>query len=146
VLFADRVEAVAIGARGESQKAAVIVTVPGQQRRILSQQLLQPFDVVVVNDGSSLHCRPLQTAAEAFAHFSGEVLPACVAVLTRDHELRVALRHGQINTRQLRPRTCHRIGVTSGDVARELLCLFTEGFERRTGWERLRSSHCAPLS
>ena len=30
--------------------------------------------------------------AEAFAHFSGEVLPACVAVLTREHELGVALR------------------------------------------------------
>ena len=37
-------------------------------------------------------------------------------------------------------------GFAGGDVARELLCLFAEGFERRTGGERLRSGHCAPLS
>ena len=98
-----------------------------KQRRVFSQQLLQAFDVVVVNGASSLCRRPLQTAAKAFAHFSGEVLPACAAVFTRDHELRIALRQGQIHIRQLRPRTCNRIGVTGGEVARELLCLFTGG-------------------
>ena len=80
-----------------SRPPSVVVALPGQQRRVFSQQLLQAFDVVVVNDASSLRCRPLQTVAEAFAHFSGEVLPAGVAVLTRDHELRVALRQGQVD-------------------------------------------------
>ena len=50
-LFPVRVEAVAVGAGGDSQQAAVIVVaLPGQQRRVFSQQLLQAFDVVVVND------------------------------------------------------------------------------------------------
>src|SRR6266487_4521812 len=89
---------------------------------------------------------PLQTAAEAFADFGSEVLPACVAVPTRDHELRVALRQGQANMWQLQPRTCDGTGVTSGDIAGELLCLFTEGLERRTSRERLRSGHCDLLS
>ena len=142
-----RVARVAIGTRGESQQAAVIVVaLPGQQRRVFSQQLLQAFDVVVVNDASSLRCRPLQTVAEAFAHFSGEVLPAGVAVLTRDHELRVALRQGQVDMWQVHSRTCDGTGVTGGDVARELLCLFAEGVERRTSRERLRSGHCDLLS
>ena len=56
---------VAVGAGGESQQPAIIfVVVPGQQRRVFSQQLLQAFDVVVVNDASSLRCRPLQPFAE----------------------------------------------------------------------------------
>ena len=128
--FSVRVEAVAIGARGDSQQATVtLVAFPGKERRVLRQQLLQTFDVVVVNEASGLRRRPLQTVAEALAHFRGEVRPAWVAVLTRDHELSVALRQGQVHLRQLRPRTGNRIGVTSGDVARELLCLLTEGFE-----------------
>ncbi len=138
VLFADRVEAVAIGARGEFQQAAgaaPVVALPGQQRRIFSQQLLQAFDVVFVNEASSLRYRPLESLAEPFADLSREVLPAGVAVLARDHELRVALRQGQVNVWQLHPRTCDGISVTGGDVARELLCLFTEGFERRTSRE-----------
>src|SRR5206468_12871378 len=125
----------AIGARGDSQQAAFtvpVVALPGQQRRVFGQQLLQLFDVVVVNDASSLCCRPLQTLAEAVAHFSDEVLPAGAAVLARDHELRVALRQRQVNMWQLHPRTCDGAGVTRSDGARELLCLFTEGFERRT--------------
>ena len=119
---------------------------PGQQRRVFSQQLLQTFDVVVVNDASSLRYRPLEPLAEALADFSGEVLPAGIAVLTRDHELRVALRQRQVDIRQVRARTCDGTGVTGGDVAREPLCLFTEGFERRTSRERLRSGHCDLLS
>jgi hypothetical protein len=99
-----------------------------------------------VNDASSLRCRPLQTLAEAFVHLSGEVLPPGVPVLTRDHELCVALRQGQVNTWQLQARTCDGTGVTGGDVARELLCLFTEGLERRTNRERLGSGHCDLLS
>ena len=60
-LFPGRVECVTIGASGESQQAAVIVVaLPGKQRRVFSQQLLQAFDVVVVNDASSLRCRPLE--------------------------------------------------------------------------------------
>jgi len=85
------------------------------------------------------HCRPLQTCAEALTHFSREVLPAGVAVLTREYELGVALRQGQVNMWQLHPCTCDGRGVTGGDVARELLCLFTEGFEGRTSRERRRS-------
>jgi hypothetical protein len=108
--------------------------------------VLQAFDVVVVNDASSLCGRPLQTVAKTFAHFSGEVLPPGVAVLTRDHELRVALRQGQFNMWQLRPRTCDGTGVIGGDVAREFLCLFTKGLERRTSRERLGSGHCDLLS
>ena len=124
----------------------IIVVLPGQQRRVFRQQLLQAFDVVVVNDASSLRCRPLESFAEAFADFSGEVLPACVAVLARDQELRVALRQRRVDIRQMRARTRDGTGVTGGDVAREFLCLFTEGFERRTSRERLRSGHGAPLS
>ncbi len=104
------------------------------------------FDVVVVNDASSLLRCPLQTVAEAFAHFGGEILPAGEAVLTREHELGVALRQGQVYLWELRPRTCDGTGATGGDVARELLRLFAEGFERRTGRERLRSGHCDLLS
>ena len=52
-LFSLRVACVAIGAGGESQQTAVIVVVsPGKQRRVFSQQSLQAFDVVVVNDAS----------------------------------------------------------------------------------------------
>ncbi len=72
------------------------------------------------------------TVAETFAHFGGEVLPAGVAVLARDHELRVALRQRQADSRQMRSRTRDGSGVTGGDVAREFLRLFTEGLERRT--------------
>ena len=104
---------------------------------IFNQQLPQAFDVVVVNGASSLCCRPLQTVAEAFAHFRGEVLPAGEAVLTRDHELRVALRQRQVDVWQVRPRTCDGAGITGGDVTREFLCLFSEGLERRARGERL---------
>ena len=119
------------------------MALPGEQRRVFSQQLLQAFDVVVVNDPSSLRYRPLEPLAEALADLSREVLPAGVAVLARDHELRVALRQRQVDTRQMRARTRDGTGVTGGDVARELLCLFAEGFERRTDRERLRNGHCA---
>ena len=58
--FSLRVARVAIGARGDSQQAAVcpVVALPGQQRRVFSQQLLQAFDVVVVNGASSLRRPP----------------------------------------------------------------------------------------
>jgi len=102
--------------------AVPVVALPAKQRRVFSQQLLQAFDVVVVNDASSLRRRPLQTPGKALAHLSGKVLPAGVAVLTRDHELRVALRQGQVSMWQVCPRTCDGTGVTGGDVARELLC------------------------
>ena len=93
---------------------------------MFSQQLPQAFDVVVVNDAASLCCRPLQAVAEACPHFGGKILPAGVAVLTRDHQLRVALRQRQFDRWQLRSRTCDGTCITGGDVARELLCLFTE--------------------
>ena len=54
-LFPVRVEAIGIGARRDSQQAAlIVVTLPGQQRRVFGQQVLQTFDVIVVNDASSL--------------------------------------------------------------------------------------------
>ena len=40
---------------------------------LFSQELFQAFDVVVVNEASSLACRPLKTVAKSFAHFSSEV-------------------------------------------------------------------------
>ncbi len=144
VLFAERVEAVAIGACRESQQTALdLVTLPRQQQGVLSQELLQALDVIVVNDAPGLRCCPFQPPAEALTHFSGEVLPAGVAVLTRDHELCVALRQGRVDTRQMHARTGDRGRVTGGNVARELLCLFSEGLERRTIRERLRSGHSA---
>ena len=143
--FSLRVARVAIGAGGESKQPA------GDHRRLarkatpgIPPKLLQAFDVVVVNDTSSLRCRPLQAVAEAFADLSGEVLPAGKAVLARDHELPLALRKGQIHIRHLRPRTCNRIGVTS-DQSRANSCLFAEGFERRTSRERLRRSSRPPF-
>src|SRR5687768_6780213 len=93
-----------------------------------------------------LRDRPFQALAEAFADFGRQVLPACVAVLARNHELRVALRQRQVGMWQMRARTRDGSGVPGGDVTREPLGLFTEGVERRTGWERLRSGHGAPLS
>ena len=145
--FSLRVACVAVGAGGESQQPAIIfVVVPRKQRRVFSQQLLQACDVVVVNDASSLRCRPLQPFAEPLADLRREVLPAGVAVLARDHELRVALRQRQGDIRQVRARTRDGRGVTGGDVACELLCLFTEGFQRRTSREGLRSGHCDLLS
>src|SRR5688500_10722802 len=112
----------------------------------MRQQLLQPFDIVVVNDALSLRGRPLQTPAKALAHLSGELLPALEAVLTRDNELRVALRQRQVDVRQMC--TCTRDGasVAGGDVAREFLGLFAEGLERRASRQRLRSGHCDLLS
>src|SRR5207248_7443822 len=100
----------------------------------------------IVNDALSLLCRPLQIIAEAPSYFCHEVLPAGTAVLARDHELRVALRQRQGNIRQMRMRTRDGGGVASGDIARELLCLFTDGFERRTSRERLGRGHCDLLS
>jgi hypothetical protein len=108
--------------------------------------LFQSIDIVVVNDASSLRNCPLQIVTKAFAHFSCEVLPAGVSVLTRDHELRVALRQGQIRVWQLCPRTCNRIDVPGGNVARQSLGLFAERFERRTIREALRRGHCDLLS
>ena len=119
---------------------------PGQQRRVFRYQLRQTFDVVVVNDASSLRDCPLEPLAEPLADLSREVLPACIAVLTRNYELRVALRQRQVDIRQLHPRMCNGTGVTGGDGAREPLGLFTKGFERRTSRERLRSGHCDLLS
>jgi hypothetical protein len=74
------------------------------------------------------------------------VSPARVAVLARDHELRGALCQRQVDIRQMRARTRNGSDVTGGDLARELLCLFTEGLERRTRRERLRSGRCDLLS
>ena len=74
MLCSERVEAVAIGAGGESQQAiarAKPVTVPGKQRWIFHQELLQPFDVVIVNDALSLLCRPLQRVGVAQVIASG---------------------------------------------------------------------------
>ena len=62
------------------QTAVIVVAVPGKQRRVFSQQLLQTFDIVVVNHASSLCCCPLETVAEPFALASAvEVLPTGVA-------------------------------------------------------------------
>src|SRR4030095_12267000 len=80
------------------------------------------------------------------AHFGGEVLPAGEAVLTRDHELRVTLRHRHINMSQVLARTRDGLGVTGGDVAREFLCLFAKGLERRGGRKRTRRGQCRLLS
>jgi hypothetical protein len=104
--------------------------VPRKQCRVLSQQSLQAFDVVVVNDAPSLRCRPLEPLAEPFADFSGQVLPSGIAVLASDDKLRVALRQRQVGMWQVDARTRDGSGVTGGDVARELLCLLAEGFER----------------
>jgi hypothetical protein len=146
-LFSLWVAGIAIGARRHSEQAALfVVASPRKQRGVFGQQLLQAFDVVVVNDAASLLDRPLEALAEAFAHFSGEVLPAGVAVLTRDHELRIAVRQGQVDMWQVHSCTGDGLGVTGSDVAREFLCLFSKGLERRTSRKRLRSGHCAPLS
>jgi hypothetical protein len=127
-MFSLGVEAIAKGARGDSQQAALaVIARPRKQRRELSQQLFQALDVVVVDDAPSLRRRPLQTLAKAFAHLGRQVLPAGVAILTREHKLGFALRQGQVNVWQLDPRTCDGRRVTGGNVARELLCLFVEG-------------------
>src|SRR5262249_47865720 len=102
--------------------------------------------IVVVYDASSLRCRPLQPPAEALTHFSGEVLPAGIAVLTGDYELRIALRQRQVDMWQVYARTCDGTGVTGCNIVRELLCLFAKGIERRPSWERPRSGHCDLLS
>src|SRR5262249_58791149 len=106
--LAQRVEAVGVRARRDPQQTALgfsVVTAPRKYRGILGQQLLQTFDVVVMNDTSSLYDCPLQPLVQTFAHLSGEVLPTCVTILTRNHELSIALRHRQVNVWQLRPGT-----------------------------------------
>src|SRR5262249_23950980 len=63
-LLAKRVDAVAVRTRRDPQQTAFgfnIVTAPREHRGILSQQLFQTFDVVVMNDTSSLRDRPLQS-------------------------------------------------------------------------------------
>jgi hypothetical protein len=94
--------------------------------------LRQAFDIVVVNDPVSLGYRPLEPRSQAFADFGDEVLPARVTVLARDHQLRVALRQWQLDVRQVRARTRYCIGIASGNLAGELLCLLAEGLEGRT--------------
>jgi len=127
-LFSLRIARVGVGAGGHSQQAALtvpVVVVPRQQRGILRQQLLQAYDVVVVNDASRLRRGPLEAFAEALAHFSGEISPTGEPVLTREYELSVPQREGSIS--------------------RDLLGLFAKGLERRTIRERFRGGHCALL-
>jgi hypothetical protein len=51
-----------------------------------------------------------------------------------DHELHVALRQRQVGVSQVHPRTCDGLGVTGGNVARELLaCLRRESRDGRAG-------------
>jgi len=122
------------------------VALPMQQCRVSSQQLLQAVDVIVVNEAARLRNRPVEAFAQAFAHLRGEILPAGAAVLAREYQLRIALRQRQIDVRHLRARTGDGIGMVGGGVARQFLCLFTEGFERRTSRKRFRSGHCDLLS
>jgi hypothetical protein len=89
---------------------------------------------------------PLEAVAGASAHFSGEVSPAGVAVLTRDHELRIALRQGHVDIWHVHSCTGDGLGVTGSDVASEFLGLFPKGLERRTSRKRLRRGHGDLLS
>jgi hypothetical protein len=102
--------------------------------------VLQALDVVVVNGAVRLRCGPVDTGAKALVHLSGQVLPAGEAVVTRDDELRVALRQRRVDARQMRSRTREGGGITGGDVAREFLRLLTERLERRTNGERLHGN------
>ena len=146
-LFSFRAPGIAVRTGGKShQPVAVGVVLPGQQPRIVRDQSPQALDVVVVNDASSLRGGPLQSVTQTLTDFGREALPAGVAVLARDHELRIALRQGHVNLRRLRARTCDGVRVASGGIAREFLCLFTKGLEGRTSRERLRSGHCDLLS
>src|SRR5262245_18596532 len=90
------------------------------------------MNVVVVDGACGLGGGPLQALAQPPAHLGGEVWPAGVAVLARDHELRVALRQGRVEVRQVHARPCEGLGLAGGDAARELLGLLAEGLEGRT--------------
>jgi hypothetical protein len=142
--FSFRVACVPVGERGHREQATAFL--PGKQHRVFSQQLSQTLDVVVVNDASSLRHRPIQTPAEPLAHLGGQVLPAVKAVFPRDHELSVTLRQRRIDIRQVCARTRDGVSVTGGDVARELLCLLAQGFQRWTSGQKLRRGHGDLLS
>jgi hypothetical protein len=60
--FTRRVACVAVGSRGDAQHAAVIIVIatPGEQRRVIGQQLLQPVEILVVDDASCLRYRRLE--------------------------------------------------------------------------------------
>jgi hypothetical protein len=105
-----------------------------KQSRFRPQPADEPRQVAIVKRTLDLDLR-----RETLAHLSGEILPASEAVLTRDHDLRVALRERQLDLCEVKRRLCDGIGITGGDVARELLCLFSEGLERWASGEQL---HC----
>jgi hypothetical protein len=52
-----------------------LVSLPGEQRRVFVKQLLQAFDVVVVNEARRLCDRPLESVAEACTHFMNRRAP-----------------------------------------------------------------------
>ncbi len=107
--FPLRVAGIAISPRRHSeQTAAFLVPSPRKERRVFGQQWLQAFGVVVVNEALGLGDGPFESRSHALADLGDEVLPARVAVLTRECELGAAQRERSIS--------------------RERLGLFTEGF------------------
>src|SRR4029078_3554337 len=87
--------------------------------------------VVVVNGVAALPRGTIETTADSLLNFGGKVLPARVAVLARDYELRVALGQRAIDARQVSADTCDRHSSAGRDIAREFLGLLTERVERR---------------
>src|SRR6185369_14929817 len=66
VLFADRIEAVAIGTgRHTEQPAVVFIRPPRQQRRVFRQELPQTCDVIVMYESAGFGYGPLESSAEA---------------------------------------------------------------------------------
>ena len=93
MLLPERVAAVAEGACGHPQQPAVTFLIsPGEQGGIFGQQLLQTFDVIVVNGALGLGCRPLQALTHAFEDLLGEVLPPGNAIFAREHQLGITAR------------------------------------------------------
>ena len=132
---------ITVRAGGESEEAVVlVVALPRKQRREFSQQLLQSFDVVVVNRAARLRGGPVETTADSLVDLGGEVLPARVAVLARDDELRVALGQRAIDARQVGADTRDRRSIAGRDIAREFLGLLTERVERRALGKRLHGN------
>src|SRR5207247_296877 len=98
--------------------------------------------VVLVMDGElGLRGSPLEPTARAFLDFGRQIRPAGESVLTRDDELRIAVRERERRSRQLCANTSEGFAVSGGGVACEFLRLLAKGGERRACGQISSSGH-----
>src|SRR5262249_55923404 len=127
VLFADWVEAVAVGSgRHPEQPAVVFIRPPRQQRREFNQQLFETFDVIVMDAMASFGYRPLESLSQSLLYFFDQVQPAWKSIFARHHKLGITMRQRQLGLGQIG--TCPSDGVCIAglDVASQFLGLLAK--------------------